>query len=161
MKTLPFKKILCPTDFSEPSYEALKMANELALQFSAELILIHVVKPIEYIPIVSPAIGAYVSSSVVDTVAAADKVLDEVIRERISGDVKLHSIVAHGNPAEEIVRIAAKEGVDAIIIATHGLTGWRHLIFGSVAEKVVRLAPCKVLTIKTTGEQGKRTRQVA
>ena len=161
MKTLAFKKILCPMDFGEPSYEALKMANELALQFSAELILIHVVKPSDYIPIVSPAVGAYVSSSVVDTVAVANKMLDEVIRERISGEVNLRSIVAHGNPAEEIVRIAAKEGVDSIIIATHGLTGWRHLIFGSVAEKVVRLAPCKVLTIRTTGEQGNLARQVA
>jgi len=153
---LPFKKILCPTDFSQPSYEALKTASELALHFSAELILVHVVNPIEFVPIVSPSVASYVSSFFDDTRASAGKKLDTVMRERISGEIKFRGIVMHGNPAEEIVRKAADEKADMIVIATHGLTGWRHLIFGSVAERVVRLAPCMVLTVRAPETESKR-----
>ena len=76
---LPFKKILCPTDFTEPSYEALRVANELALHFSAELLLIHVVNPIDSIPIGSPSGASYVSY-IEDVGALAGKKLDEVAR---------------------------------------------------------------------------------
>jgi nucleotide-binding universal stress UspA family protein len=63
-------------------------------------------------------------------------------------------MVGHGDAAGEIVLIAEKEHVDLIVIATHGWTGLRHLVFGSVAEKVVRLAPCPVLTIRAPRPQG-------
>jgi nucleotide-binding universal stress UspA family protein len=59
-----------------------------------------------------------------------------------------------GNPAEEITRVGAGEQVDLVVIATHGLTGWRHLVFGSIAEKVVRLSVCPVLTIPIPQERG-------
>ena len=57
-------------------------------------------------------------------------------------------VIRYGDASREIVRIAREEEADVIVIATHGLTGWRHLVFGSVAEKVVRLAECPVLTIR-------------
>ena len=56
--------------------------------------------------------------------------------------------MSHGDPAKEIVRIAIDENIDMIVIATHGLTGWQHIVFGSVAEKVVRFAECPVLTVR-------------
>ena len=58
-----------------------------------------------------------------------------------------------GEAAKEIVAFAAREQIDLIVIATHGLTGWRHFLTGSVAEKVVRLAPCAVLTIRAPGRK--------
>jgi len=146
MNMLPFKKILCPTDFSEPSYEALERANELALHFSAELTVVHVINPIHVIP--TPGDPRYFASYEQNMKALARERLDEVVTLKVPKGVKSCALVAHGSPAEEIVRIAADEDADIIVIGSHGLTGWRHIVFGSVAERVVRLAPCAVLTIR-------------
>ena len=154
---LTFKKILCPTDFSRPSYEAIEEANSLALQFSAEVILLHVVSPIHAIPTANPPVGLYVPSYVEDMGALAQKKLHDVVQKEISPGVKTRTIVAYGSPAEEIARIAADEHIDVIVIATHGLTGWRHLVFGSVAEKVVRLAPCTVLITQAPTKEREQT----
>ena len=69
--------------------------------------------------------------------------------------VGTRDLVTTGEAAPEILRIAQKEHVDLIVIASHGLTGWRRLVFGSVAEKVVRQATCPVLTIMAPPEAGK------
>jgi nucleotide-binding universal stress UspA family protein len=68
----------------------------------------------------------------------------------IAEGLRVHTIVRSGDPAGEIVRFAKEKGIDRIVIATHGNTGWRHLAFGSVTEKVVRIAACPVLTIRST-----------
>lgn len=143
---LPLRKILCPTDFSEPSYKALKAANELALHFSAALVLVHVVPLVIDIP---TSADFYIPSDVKTAQARAKKALQEVVEKRISEKVRIRTNVVVGDPGDEIVTTAAGENADIIVIATHGLTGWRRLIFGSVAEKVVRLAPCPVLTIQS------------
>jgi universal stress protein A len=150
---LPIKKILFPTDFSEPSYEALKAADELASHFSAELVLIHVVSPVPmYATPVAPSdptssIGL-VTSYQQEMEVYAKKSLDQVVQERVSKGIKSKTKVGLGDAADEIVGTAAEAKVDLIVIATHGLTGWRRFMFGSVAEKVVRLAQCPVLTIR-------------
>ena len=142
---LPFKKILCPIDFSEPSYEALKTANELASHFSAELYLIHVIPPVHTVP-VPPLYLQELEES-------AKNSLHDVFQKRVPKKLRARQILVHGDPAGEIVRIAAEEDIDLIIIATHGQTGWRQFIFGSVADKVVRLALCPVLTIRGPREE--------
>jgi universal stress protein A len=150
---LKYKKILCPTDFSDPSYEALKTANEMARQFSAELCVLHVVAPI---PLVQPTIaptGFNVPLYQEELRKTAEKRLQETARKKVSKQIKVSLFVANGEAANEIVRIAKEEHVDLIVISTHGLTGWRHLIFGSVAEKVVRLAPCAVLTVRASQQE--------
>ena len=148
---IPIKKILCPTDFSEPSYKALKIACDLAESFSSELILIHVLKPAQTFPAapsIPPAMGGeFIPMVSEETRDHARKSLDMTLEERVSGDINSHSILADGNPAEEIVRNADELKADVIVIGTHGFTGWRHLLLGSVAEKVVRLASCPVITI--------------
>ncbi len=156
---LPFKRILCPTDFSEPSYEALQVASELALYFRAELTLIHVI-PISSV-IVTPVEGAGAGSPPVNVPEFAreserntEKVLAEEAHARVPPDVVLHLMVAHGDPANEILTAAEKIDADMVIIATHGRTGWRRFIFGSVAEKVVRCAVCPVLTIHEGKQAG-------
>ena len=80
--------------------------------------------------------------------ATAKKSLQEVINQRVPKELRARQIIVLRGAADEIIRITEEEKVDLIVIATHGQTGWRHMIFGSVAEKVVRLAPCPVLTIR-------------
>ena len=144
---LPFKKILYPTDFSDASYEALKAANELALHFSAELFLVHVVSP------VVEASAGFSPVGLAQIEASAEKSLQEVVEQRVSKELHARQTIVLGVAADEIIRMTEEEKADLIVIGTHGQTGWRHLVFGSVAEKVVRLAPCPVLTIRAPHEQ--------
>jgi universal stress protein A len=152
---IPFKKIICPTDFSEPSYEGVKAAHEMALHFSAELVLVHVVPPMTHIPIpvMSISEGFDVNRYQKEMILHAKKSLNNVVKDMISEKVSSREEVIEGNAADKIVELAESENADAIITATHGLTGWRHLIFGSVAEKVVRLSSCPVLTIPVPPEE--------
>jgi universal stress protein A len=146
---LPIRKLLVPTDFSESSYRGVRAADELALHFSAELIMIHVISPAQFVPPAGPSLptGQRLPALLEDLMDAARHSIKWVIEEKISDGVSSRSFVLSGAPADEIVRVAAEEEVDAIVISTHGFTGWRRFIFGSVAEKVVRLAECPVLTI--------------
>ncbi|MBI3951254.1 MAG: universal stress protein [Acidobacteria bacterium] len=144
---LPFKKIICPTDFSEPSYEGLQCAAELVSHFSAELIVVHVVPVVPPLP-PDPNFAFEVPEYERALHAEAERTLNELVEQRISKDVNSRTVVAHGDAADEVVRLAREEGADLIVIATHGLTGWRHFVFGSVAEKVVRMAECPVLTCR-------------
>jgi universal stress protein A len=142
---LPFKRILCPTDFSEPGCAGVKAAAEVASRFGAELILMHVVGAI-------PALDTPAGISTFD-VAAYQRELtssaESYLKQRqaeIPEGIPTRVLVTHGEAGHEIVRVAEEEGVDLIVMATHGSTGWRHRIFGTVTEKVVRTAHCSVLT---------------
>ena len=142
---LPLKKLLCPTDFSEPSREALKVAVEFALHFGAQLSLVNVVP---MLPVLArdPNYAFKVPEYEQMLNADAEERLNELIGEVTTPLTNIRTILGHGDAASEIVRIAEKESVDMIVIATHGMTGWRRVVFGSVAERVVRLAKCPVLT---------------
>ena len=144
---LPLKRILYPTDFSTASYEALKVANELAVHHSAELYIVHAISPL--VAASSPA-GI---SPIAEMEKAAQTSLQEIIKERIPKELHIRQIITIGGAADEIIRIAEQERVDLIVIGTHGQTGWRHAVFGSVAEKVVRLASCPVLSIRAPHKQ--------
>ncbi|MCX5847130.1 MAG: universal stress protein [Deltaproteobacteria bacterium] len=145
---LPLKKILYPTDFSKPSYEALKVACEYAKQFSAELYIIHVV------PVV-PAVTAFTPSSRSFNVPLYQENLEsntkekllKVVEENVPKEIQTQVIVVSGNAGDEIVRFTKEGKVDLIVISSHGESGGHHYIFGCVAEKVVRHATCPVLTI--------------
>lgn len=146
---LPFQRILAPTDFSEPSLSGLKVAGELARENNAELLLLHVVAPVRSIPSTGPPVhsGFEMSSVMEELEDGARQSLDEMVKEKTAEGIRARAEVIQGNPADEIASAADKEGADVIVIATHGWTGWRRFVFGSVAEKVVRLASCPVLTI--------------
>jgi len=148
---LPFKNILSPTDFSEPSYKAIKAASELALHFSARLVVLHVVS-------LTPLITGEIEPTNFDVASYqqvlekdASQKLQEVIKKLISKDVKnLVPMIASGSYSDEILRVAREEKSDLIVIGTRGRTGIALLVLGSVAERVVQLAPCPVLTIGPT-----------
>lgn len=144
---LPFKKILWPTDFSEPSFEALKAAIELASRFSAELYAVNVVSSLPVVPGPSGPTSFNVSLYEEELQESAENSIKEIIENKIPEGIKTHSVVIAGLVADEIVQEAEKQKVDLIVTSTHGERGWRHLIFGSVAEKVVRMAPCPVLVV--------------
>lgn len=144
---LPIKKILCPTDFSEPSFEGVKVGNELAAFFSAELIVIHVVSPVHVYAGPYPAAGFDLEAYMEKLMEVSNKSLQELVDNKTSPDLGVRTRVLQGAPADEIVNTARSEGVDVIVTATHGWTGWRNYIFGSVAEKVVRSAICPVVTV--------------
>jgi nucleotide-binding universal stress UspA family protein len=125
----------------------LKYAIEFAKHFDAELILISVIEPMIYPAdfsmgqVAIPATDQNLSERVEEEL----KNLDE---KEIAGKVKSKRIIKSGKPFFEINETAREEDVDLIIIATHGHTGVEHLLFGSTAEKVVRKAPCPVLTLR-------------
>ncbi|OGB94058.1 MAG: hypothetical protein A3G35_09870 [candidate division NC10 bacterium RIFCSPLOWO2_12_FULL_66_18] len=146
---LRLTQILAPTDFSEHSDGALRHAAELARQFGAKLVLLHVVSN-ETLESISKA---HVPPHPVDKVYED---LDQETREQYANHVppevrkvlETEVLVLPGVPFLEIVRAARLKGVDLIVMATHGRTGLSHALVGSVTEKVVRMAPCPVLSIR-------------
>ena len=139
------KQILVPVDFSECSRKALRYAVPMARQFDAGLSLVYVVQLAyafgEFGPTDYPAME-------VDMKAEAERQLGELAAQEIGTSVPFTTRVRVGRPATEIVEAARQLESDLIIIATHGHTGLRHVLLGSVAENVVRHAPCPVLTVR-------------
>ena len=151
---LPFKKILCPTDFSEAAFVALKRAEELARHFGAELIVAHVIPTLpgpHLFPDPQAPLNFDVSLYQQELAIKAEEMLKDLVSHH---KVETRNLVTTGEAAPEILRIAQQEHADLIVIASHGLTGWRRMVFGSVAEKVVRQATCPVLTIMAPPEAG-------
>jgi universal stress protein A len=144
---LAIKTILCPTDFSEPSYEGVKYAIELATLFSADLCLTNVVPAVPPLP-TNPNFVFEIPEYERGLHADAEHKLRELIEQRVPKSLKVRTVIGHADAGREIVRIAENERADLIVMATTGMTGFRHILFGSVAEKVVRLAACPVLTIR-------------
>jgi nucleotide-binding universal stress UspA family protein len=144
---LPISKILCPTDFSEPSFKGIEAANELAEHFSSRLILINVVVP-PY-PMGAPGVPAsyQIEKYYEEMTQYANQSMEKIEKEMISSDVEVRRFVVQGDAVDEIVQRAENENVDLMVIATHGWTGWRKWVFGSVTDKVMRLAKCPVLTV--------------
>jgi universal stress protein A len=139
---LRIERILVPIDFSEHSRAALKYAFAFAEQFGAEIILTHIVEPIVY-----PTDWMY--PLVTSDFSEDRKFLLQKIKA-LAGfhDVKTQAIVRLGRAWQEIVRVATENRADLIVIATHGYSGVKHALLGSVAEKIVRHAPCPVLTVR-------------
>ena len=155
---LPFKRILCPTDFSEPALTALTRAAELARHFAAELCVLHVIPPVPGpLAVADPPVASSIDVPLYQQELAvyAEKVLKELVSHQVSPEVRTRDLVTTGEAAPEILRVAREQQADLIVIASHGLTGWQHLVFGSVTEKVVRQATCPVLTIVAPPEAEK------
>ena len=144
--------ILAPTDFSDYSKKAISDAFELARTFGATLSLLHVIEPPPY-PIEGFAPSAVGADLLGDLEQQASTELAQVLPDAQEAKVEVTRAVAIGSPSQKIVETAEAEHVDLIVMATHGRTGLSHLLIGSVAERVVRTAPCPVLTIRPPAEQ--------
>jgi nucleotide-binding universal stress UspA family protein len=147
-KDSPFKieRILVPIDFSDCSRKALQYALPFAKQFGATIELIHVV-PINYL--FGSEFGAIDFPQMeTELKTNAQKRLAEFVDREIGSGVPSEAVVRTGQPMHEIVAEAKHRGADLIILSTHGRTGLRHVFMGSVAENVIRYAPCPVLTVR-------------
>jgi len=142
---LNIKTILCPVDFSHDAVTALDYAAAMATQSHATLIVLHVVdNPLT--EFYGPH-GANFYAEVEHAIEKSKGLLAEAVRTH-APEVSCEIIVTHGKPYDEILELASDKHADMIVMSTHGRSGPQRLIIGSVAVKVVRTAPCPVLTIR-------------
>jgi nucleotide-binding universal stress UspA family protein len=142
-----FKKILVALDFSEPSRLALRSAAQLAADSGAELVLAHVWQPNVY----SFGGPEFPLSFAEDYTRQAKASLEDSRREAEQvGAHRVSTTILTGTPWHEVVELLRKdESFDLVMVGTHGHTGLKHVLLGSVAERIVRHAPCPVLVVRT------------
>ena len=146
---IELKRILCPVDFSDNSLHALNYAIALAQRQEADLVLLHVVQPTLLSASMDPFLPEYDTTVMENYMDACKRQLKE-LTERVAAEdhAATTSKLRTGTPFVEIVAAAREQSSDLIVVGTHGRTGLAHVMIGSVAEKVVRKAPCPVLTVK-------------
>ena len=143
-----FSKILVPIDFSERSITVLRNAVYVAEKFEAELNVIFVVEDFSSMSDFSvPHISSDIQEE--EMKRGAEKKMENFLNENLDPSVASKSKVLIGHAAEKISHFAKAEGIDLIIMGTHGYKGLERMLLGSVTEKVLRMAPCSVLTINT------------
>jgi nucleotide-binding universal stress UspA family protein len=143
-----FRKLLVPVDFSVHSAEAIRVAVELAKRFEGSLKLVHVYDPLVYsLPdgfVFLPQYQIDQLFEALDAQLASSKKL-----ALDAGAPRVETELLKGFVAGEIVDHATRGEFDLIVMGTHGRTGMKHLVIGSIAERVVRLSTCPVLTVKS------------
>jgi universal stress protein A len=145
---IDLRRILVPTDFSKYSDVALEYATALAEKFGAEIYLLHVVQDLAVFVPDAVAVTPPIAVPVEQFIAAGREALRRVVSERHLERFAVHPEIREGAPFYEIVRFAKETPADLIVMGTHGHTGLVHVLLGSVTEKVVRKAPCPVLTVR-------------
>lgn len=141
------KRILCCTDFSENSEPALRLAADYAKAFGAELIIVHVIDAGSF-----PAYVDWVGDEIDQIVSRSTKTAETKLAalakacSQTAKDVKTQCVI--GSPAEKIVNLANDEGADLIVVGTHGRSGVKHLVMGSIARSVLRTAHRPVLIVE-------------
>lgn len=153
----PFHRILVPIDFGDCSRSAVEHALYLAQSFNATIELLHVVwDPPPYVGFESVMVQVPRSSSLAFseyTRAAAARELERFLEHFTPAERQgMTTRFAHGEASNTVLSVAEDEHFDLIVMGTHGRTGLSHMLMGSVAEKVVRRAPCPVLTIRPCRE---------
>jgi nucleotide-binding universal stress UspA family protein len=142
------KRILVPVDFSEPSRGALRFAREWAGRFGSEVYLLHVIEPANTYGILGTE-PIVVPLRTPDFYAETRAELEKLVQQELPGSTKVSVHLRDGVPFDQIANAARELAADVIILATHGRTGLSHALLGSTAERVVRHAPCPVLTLRS------------
>ena len=140
-------RILLPIDFSTSSQTALEMAADLAQHFRAELYLVHVIPffPTTSLPDLVPE-----REFIQEARTSAEQNLAKCQAALLARGVKSRSSVEVGNDiVGNIVQVVEREHIDMVVISTHGLSGWHPLVFGSIAEKVIKLVQCPLLLLRS------------
>ena len=139
-------QILVPIDFSAHTERALDYASMLASKLSARVLLMHV---IHAMPLGVTEMGSAMPSAYLQQIESEiSQGMEKHLQRLSAAGLASEMVLVHGVPLEEIVHLATARQVELIIMGTHGRTGLGHLFLGSVAEQVVRLAPCPVLVIR-------------
>jgi universal stress protein A len=148
----PITKILVPLDFSQHSNLALQYAIDIARRYSAALELVHVFDIGIYslgdmAPMLDPAQFENIANQI-------ERDLNEAKRDALAAGIGVvQTKLLQGKADLELLRVALEDAADLIVMGTHGRTGFRHLLMGSVAERLVRRAPCPVFTVKSAAAQ--------
>ena len=144
---IAFRTVLVAMDFSDAARAALESARPLAVTFGASLHVLHVVTE----PLGQPWSGYVPAAQFIETVERLQAEAQDRLTEYLSLDewrnLRVVVATAWGDPSEQILEYAEAHGVDLIVCGTHGRCGWNRVLMGSVAERVVRLARCPVLTV--------------
>jgi nucleotide-binding universal stress UspA family protein len=151
---MQIRTILFPTDFSNGARAAMDHAVSLARDYKAKLILLYVIQDISIAEWYIPS-SLSVTDLIEDMQKSAWKEMDKWAAEVSLKVEEVEKLVIRGVPFVEIIRAAKEKDADLIVIGTHGRTGIDHMLFGSTAEKVVRKAPCPVLTVRIAGKEFK------
>jgi nucleotide-binding universal stress UspA family protein len=143
---LQFRIILVPIDFSDASHRALDVSTFLAKQAGqAHLVLVHAY----FVPVELEALAERAHEPILEVVSKqATQDLEQMLLKLQDEGISAEFVAHHGSPEHTIVNTAIQKGADLIVMGTTGRTGLTHLLLGSVAERVVRSAPCAVLTVK-------------
>ena len=152
-RTLPWRRLLVPIDFSKTSLRALGVAVPLALDHEARLFLLSVIEP-----------DAYATGMENVVIAVPDETLAEDAKARLlkiaerftPSSVKVTPLVARGRAYDVITRVAKEKDIDLIVLTTHGRTGMEHVLLGSTAERVVRHAHCPVFVVRALGQNERK-----
>jgi len=144
---VPFRKILVPTDFSKHSTEAVIAAADLSRRYEASVTIAYVFEPVTY---ALPEGHVMQSPPQLEEMRSAfeHRLVQATSEAKAAGALDVQSKLLTGPVANEIADFAQQGQFDLIVMGTHGRTGLRHLVLGSVAERVVRTAPCAVLTVR-------------
>lgn len=138
-----FRKILCPVDFESSSAVALDLAKSVALKYHATLYVLNVAR----IPAADMDAPVTIAAHPHFEQAAHDH-LKELARQNLDDEIAYELVVKDGIPESAILDAVNDLGIDLVVMATHGRTGLAHFVMGSVAEEVVRTAPCPVMVVK-------------
>ena len=139
------RNILCPIDHSKHSESALKYAIAFALKDKANLYLMHVLDSRMHEE--AEGVSELMSIDEKGLNELKDK-LEKSVPEEIRAEINCEASVCLGIPFDEIVKVAKDKNIDLIVMGTHGRTGISHVMLGSIAEKVMREAPCPVMIVK-------------
>lgn len=150
-----FEKILVPVDFAPHSGEAVRVACDVASRYSASITLAHVHEPVDYaLPegyvLYTPEQLSRITAELETRLRATQRDVESL------GISRVDRRLLQGAAAVELVELARTEGFDLIVMGTHGRTGLKHVLMGSVAERVLRTAPCPVLTVKVAEAREKK-----
>ena len=140
------KKILVPVDFSENAGKLLQSAQYFADKFGAKLSVVFVMQTLDdYSGFFVPHMP--IAQFEEELKQSAEKKMEAFLKDNVKGGEALEAVVLNGDIAEEIILYVEREKIDLIIMGTHGYKGLEKVLFGSVADKVVKTSPCPVLTI--------------
>ena len=145
----PFERVLVPVDFAPHSAEAVRVACDVASHYSASITLVHVHEPVDYaLPegyvLYTPDQLSRITAELESRLSATQRDVEDL------GVTRVDRRLLQGAAAVEIVELARSAAFDLIVMGTHGRTGLKHVLMGSVAERVLRTAPCPVLTVKAS-----------
>ena len=147
---MPATHFLVPIDFSTYADQALDYAIRLAGTLNARLTLLHVIQPV---PMAGVDMGVTLPETYLQELEGeAQRSMEGALARVTAAGLTGERVILYGVPLQEIVNTARARQVDLIIMGTHGRTGLLHVLLGSVAEQVVRLAPCSVLVVRTVGQ---------